>query len=59
MRDSQSRGPELFEAPLLSFRRFGNFFLCNLCPSSLSCVNEYLAIDVGEDISVNSLVLVQ
>ena len=46
MPDSQSREPG-FESPLLPFRSLGIFFHF----SRLSCINEYLAIDSGGNVS--------
>ena len=41
--------------PLLPFRSFGHFRSLHWCPSWLSCLNEYLAIDSGENVRVWSL----
>ena len=49
MPDSQSREPG-FESPLLQFRSFTSRRL-----SRLSCINEYLAIDSGGNVSEWSL----
>ena len=45
MPDSQSREPG-FESPLLLFRSLGIF-----SPRPLSCINDYLAIDSGGNVS--------
>ena len=37
--------------PLLPFRRLGIFVLSIDAPCSLSCINEYLAIDSGGNVS--------
>ena len=37
--------------PLLPFRRLGIFCSLHRCPCSLSCINEYLAIDSGGNVS--------
>ena len=50
MPDSQSREPG-FESPLLPFRRLGIFRSLHCRPCRLSCINEYLAIDSGGNVS--------
>ena len=40
----------MFESPLLPFRSLGLFVL-STTPSSLGCLNDYLAIDSGENVS--------
>ena len=45
-RESPSSNP-----PLLPFRRLGIFRSLHRRPSSLSCINEYLAIDSGGNVS--------
>ena len=50
MSDSQSREPGL-ESPLLPFRNLGIFAFTSRRLSRLSCVNEYLAIDSGGNVS--------
>ena len=47
MPDSQSREPG-FESPLLPFRRLGIF---RSRPCRLSCINEYMAIYSGGNVS--------
>ena len=54
MPDSQSREPG-FESPLLPFRRLGIFRSLHCRPCRLSCINEYLAIDSGGNVSEWSL----
>ena len=49
MPDSQSREPG-FESPLLPFRSVGFYFTSRRL-SRLSCINEYLAIDSGGNVS--------
>ena len=49
-RDSQSRGPG-FESPLLPFRSLGIFVLFTTHQSSVGCINEYLAIRGGGNVS--------
>ena len=51
MPDSQSCEPG-FEPPLLPFRRVaGHFRSIHRRPCSLSCINEYPAIDSGGNVS--------
>ena len=50
MPDSQSREPG-FESPLLPFGRLGIFRSLHCRPCRLSCINEYLAIDSGGNVS--------
>ena len=51
MSDSQKKESR-FESPLLPFRSLGIFVLFSpQRPSSLSCINEYLAIDSGGNVS--------
>ena len=40
--------------PVLPCKTFGNFFILH-CSSSLSCMNEYLAIDSGRYLCKNNL----
>ena len=46
MSDSQSRETVL-ESPFAIVSKFGHFSFSPQCPSSLSCINEHLAIDGG------------
>ena len=50
MPDSQSSEPG-FESPLLPFCRLGIFRSLHCRPCRLSCINEYLAIDSGGNVS--------
>ena len=54
MPDSQSREPG-FESPLIPFRSLWAFSFISRRLSRLSCINEYLAIDSGGNVSEQSL----
>ena len=47
---SQSRDPG-FESPFATVSNFGHFRSLHWCPSSLSGIDEYLAIDSGGNVS--------
>ena len=51
--ECQTRNPEspCSNPPLLPFRRLGIFRSVHRRPCSLSCINEYLAIDSGGNVS--------
>ena len=50
MPDSQSSEPE-FESPFVTVSKIGHFRSLHWRPCSLSCINEYLAIDSGGHVS--------
>ena len=50
MPGSQSSEPG-FESPFATISKIGHFRSLHWRPSSLSCINEYLAIDSGGNVS--------
>ena len=50
MPDSQSREPG-FESPFATVSKIGHFSFTSQSPCRLSCINEYLAIDSGGNVS--------
>ena len=50
-RTRNRESPAGFESPLLPFRRLGIFRSLHCRPCRLSCINEYLAIDSGGNVS--------
>ena len=50
MPDSQSSEPG-FESSFATVSKIGHFRSLHCCPSWLSCINEYLAIDSGGNVS--------
>ena len=50
MPDSQSSEPG-FESPFATISKIGHFRSLHWCPSWLSCINEYMAIESGGNVS--------